>query len=38
MTTVQQAANAGAGFHVVSINGEFHGVMNAQTPPGSRRI
>ena len=36
MTTVHPAANAGASFQVVSISGEFHGVMKAQTPTGSR--
>ena len=35
MTTVQPAASAGASFQVVSISGEFHGVMNAHTPTGS---
>jgi hypothetical protein len=38
ITTVQPAANAGASFHVVSISGEFHGVINAQTPTGSRKM
>ena len=38
MTMVQPAASAGAIFHVASISGEFHGVMNAHTPTGSRRI
>ena len=38
MTTVQPAASAGASFQVVSISGEFHGVMNAHTPTGSFRM
>src|SRR5579883_740678 len=38
MTTVQPAASAGASFQPASIRGEFHGVMNAQTPTGSRSV
>ena len=38
MTTVQPAAKAGANFQVVSISGEFQGVMKAQTPTGSRKM
>src|SRR5205823_15023575 len=34
-TTVQPAANAGASFQLVSVSGEFHGVMIATTPFGS---
>ena len=38
ITTVQPAASAGASFQPASIRGEFHGVMNAQTPTGSRNV
>ena len=34
-TAVQPAASAGASFQLVSVNGEFHGVMIAMTPFGS---
>src|SRR5437763_1596433 len=34
-TTVHPAANAGASFQLVSVSGEFHGVMIATTPFGS---
>ncbi len=34
-TTVSPAARAGPTFHVVSMNGAFHGVMSAATPAGS---
>jgi hypothetical protein len=37
-TTVQPAARAGASFHVNSSSGEFHGVIAATTPTGSRRV
>src|SRR5215471_2095096 len=37
-TTVQPAARAGAIFQVNSSNGEFHGVIAATTPTGSRRV
>ena len=35
MTTVHPAASAGASFQLVSVSGEFHGVMIATTPLGS---
>jgi hypothetical protein len=38
ITIVQPAASAGASFHVMSSSGEFHGVMAATTPTGSRRV
>jgi len=38
ITTVQPAARAGASFHVMSSSGEFHGVIAATTPTGSRRV
>ncbi len=38
MTTVQPAARAGASFQLISSSGEFHGVMAATTPTGSRRV
>ena len=34
-TAVQPAASAGASFQLVSVSGEFHGVMIAITPFGS---
>ncbi len=34
---VLPAAKAGPTFHVVSMNGAFHGVMSAATPLGSNR-
>src|SRR5829696_1798460 len=34
-TAVQPAASAGASFQLVSVSGEFHGVMIATTPFGS---
>ena len=37
-TTVQPAASAGASFQVISSSGEFHGVIAATTPTGSRRV
>ena len=37
-TAVQPAASAGASFQLVSVSGEFHGVMIAITPLGSRRV
>ena len=37
-TTVQPAARAGASFQVSSSSGEFHGVIAATTPTGSRRV
>src|SRR3954452_18556685 len=37
-TTVQPAASAGASFHEASSTGEFHGVMAATTPTGSRSV
>jgi hypothetical protein len=37
-TTVQPAASAGATFQVISSRGEFHGVIAATTPTGSRRV
>ncbi len=36
-TMVLPAAKAGPTFHVVSMNGAFHGVMSAATPLGSNR-
>jgi hypothetical protein len=38
ITTVHPAARAGASFHVISSSGEFHGVIAATTPTGSRRV
>ena len=38
ITIVQPAASAGASFHVMSSSGEFHGVIAATTPTGSRRV
>ena len=35
ITAVQPAASAGASFQLVSVSGEFHGVMMATTPFGS---
>jgi hypothetical protein len=35
-TTVLPAASAGAHFHVLSMNGAFHGVMMTATPAGMR--
>ena len=35
ITAVQPAASAGASFQLVSVSGEFHGVMIATTPFGS---
>ena len=35
MTAVHPAASAGASFQLVSVRGEFHGVMIAITPLGS---
>ena len=35
MTAVHPAASAGASFQLVSVRGEFHGVMIATTPLGS---
>ncbi|MCY1244239.1 hypothetical protein D9M72_573030 [compost metagenome] len=35
ITIVLPAASAGAIFHAVSANGEFHGVIAATTPSGS---
>ena len=37
-TMVQPAASAGRTFSVIWLIGQFHGVMNPQTPIGSRRI
>src|ERR1700753_3337358 len=37
-TPVQPAASAGASFQVISSSGEFHGVIAATTPTGSRRV
>ncbi len=37
-TTVQPAASAGASFQLISSSGEFHGVIAATTPTGSRRV
>jgi len=37
-TMVQPAARAGATLHVIWLMGQFHGVMNPQTPIGSRMI
>lgn len=37
-TIVHPAASAGASFQVSSISGEFHGVMAATTPTGSRLV
>src|SRR6516225_7733420 len=37
-TTGQPAARAGAIFQVNRSNGEFHGVIAATTPTGSRRV
>ncbi len=38
ITMVQPAARAGASFQVISISGEFHGVIAATTPTGSRLV
>jgi hypothetical protein len=38
ITIVQPAASAGASFQVMSSSGEFHGVIAATTPTGSRRV
>ena len=38
ITTVHPAARAGATFQVISSSGEFHGVIAATTPTGSRRV
>jgi hypothetical protein len=38
MTTVLPAASAGASFHAVNSNGEFHGTIAATTPSGSWRV
>ena len=35
ITAVQPAARAGASFQLVSVSGEFHGVMIATTPLAS---
>ena len=35
ITAVQPAASAGASFQLVSVSGEFHGVMIATTPLAS---
>ena len=35
-TTVLPDASAGASFQVASMNGVFHGVINAATPAGLR--
>jgi len=37
-TIVQPAASAGASFQVSNISGEFHGVIAATTPTGSRLV
>jgi len=37
-TIVQPAASAGATFQVISSSGEFHGVIAATTPTGSRLV
>jgi hypothetical protein len=37
-TQVLPAASSGASFQVSSSNGEFHGVIAATTPTGSRRV
>ncbi len=37
-TIVHPAASAGASFQVSSSSGEFHGVIAATTPTGSRRV
>ena len=37
-TTQQPAASAGATFQLISSTGEFHGVMAATTPTGSRSV
>ena len=36
--TVLPHASAGATFQVAIANGKFHGVINAHTPTGSRRV
>jgi hypothetical protein len=36
-TTVQPAASAGATLATIWFSGQFHGVMSAATPTGSRR-
>ena len=38
MITVLPVARAGASFHPRIISGKFHGVINAHTPTGSRRV
>ncbi len=38
ITTVLPAASAGAIFDVVSVSGEFHGVIAPTTPSGSRWV
>ena len=37
-TTVLPAASAGASFHDAITSGKFHGVINATTPSGSRKV
>ena len=37
-TIVQPAASAGATLHAIWFAGQFHGVISAQTPTGSRTI
>ena len=37
-TNVQPAASAGASFQLISSTGEFHGVIAATTPTGSRSV
>ena len=37
-TTVHPAASAGASFQLMSSTGEFHGVIAATTPTGSRSV
>jgi hypothetical protein len=37
-TTQHPAASAGAAFQLMSSTGEFHGVMAATTPTGSRSV
>ena len=37
-TIVQPAASAGATFQLISSTGEFHGVIAATTPSGSRSV
>src|SRR3954464_12668288 len=38
ITAVQPAASAGASFQLVSVSGEFQGVMMAMTPLASYRV